>query len=221
MDFSDVLASAVHDIKNSLGMLLSITEELMADPHTGLAGNSKAVALQLEAQRANNDLIQLLTLYKLGNQRLTPHIVEHNLEDFLEEVLVEHRGLMLSRGIHIDARCDPLLTGYFDEDLVRGVLHNAIGNAERYTRDRLLLSADMEDGLLVLRVEDNGLGFPEGMLERRPSEGDEGTSPGRTQLGLYFSEQIAQLHRDRSRQGFIRLENHHRLAGGCFSIWLP
>lgn len=221
MVFADVLAYAVHDIKNSLGMLLSIMEELTADPGTGLAGNPKAVALQLQAQRANNDLIQLLTLYKLGNERLTPHIAEHNLEDFLEDILAEHRMLVQARGIHIDAICDPYLTGYFDEDLVRGVLNNAIGNAQRYTRDRLLLSARMEEGYLVLRVADNGLGFPQVMLEKPVLDGDEGFTQGRTQLGLYFSEQIARLHHNQGREGFIRLENHWNLEGGCFAIWLP
>jgi signal transduction histidine kinase len=222
MKFADALASSIHDIKNALGMVINTLEEITADPDSGLAGNPKAVTLQLEARRANSDLIQLLTLFKLENERITPHIAEHNLEDYLDDFAADHHALAESRGITLETDCDPLLSAYFDADLVRGVLNNAIDNAERYTKDRILLGAEIKDDYLVIRVEDNGAGFPQAMqdlsLDPTPSEGFAG---GRTQLGLYFSNQVAQLHRNRERSGHIRLSNECSLGGGCFSIFLP
>jgi hypothetical protein len=76
----------------------------------------------------------------------------------------------------------------------------------------------------VLRVEDNGAGFPPAMLkygQEVEPDCDEGFARGRTQLGLYFSAQIAHLHCTRERVGMVRLENGHDLTGGCFSLWLP
>ncbi len=224
MNFSDILASVIHDMKNSLGMILNTLEELSSDPASGLAHNPKAVTLQLQARRANDDLIQLLTLYKIGNERLSLNLVEHNLDDLLAEIVLEHRPLAEAQGIRLDYECDPYLSAYFDEDLVRGALNNAIGNAARYTQDRLLLSADTEDGYTVLRVEDNGRGFPQSMIDAQlEMDGDlaDSFTRGHTHLGLFFCSQIAHQHRNRERSGMVRLCNGFHLPGGCFSLWLP
>lgn len=222
MQFSDVLACTIHDIKNSLGMIINTLEEFASDPDSGLADNPKAAVLQLEARRVNNDFIQLLTLYKLGGEQLIPNIAEHSLEDFIDDIVVENQSLANSHGIHIDFDYDPMLSGYFDEDLVRGVINNAIDNAQRYTRDRLLLKAEAIDGYSVIRVEDNGRGFPASMLELQKNlEPEEGFKGGHTHLGLYFSNQIAKLHKNKGREGFILLENGKNLEGGSFSVWLP
>jgi signal transduction histidine kinase len=222
MKFADVLASSIHDIKNALGMVINTLDEMSSDPNSALAGDPKAVVLQLEARRANSDLIQLLTLYKFDNGQLNTHIIEHNMEDFLEEIAVDHRALAQARGIAIEYRADPYLSAYFDEDLLRGVLSNAIGNAERYTKERILLAAYEKDDYVVIQVEDDGAGFPQAMLdlsaEATPSES---FSRGRTQLGLYFSAKVAQVHRNGERQGHIKLHNQCSLGGGCFSVWLP
>ena len=222
MKFSDVLASTIHDIKNSMGMIINTLEELTSDPDNGLAENPEATALQLEARRVNNGFIKLLTLYKLDEKKLSLNVAEQNLEEFLDDILAEHRNLAQIHGIQIDCECAPELMGYFDEDLVRGVVNNALDNAQRYTKDRLLLKAEPEADWLVIRVEDNGQGFPAAMLDMQTSqEPSEGFKVGNTQLGLYFSTQIARLHQNRERSGFIRLENARELGGGCFSIWLP
>jgi len=222
MKFADILASTIHDIKNSLGMVINTLDEITTDPGYGLAGNPKVVTLQLEARRANYDLIQLLTLYKLDTGRVTLQLVGHNLDDFLDDIVVEHRSLAQARGITLDYRCDPLLEAYFDEDLVRGVLSNAIGNAERYTRDRIRLTAVAEEDYVAIRVEDNGPGFPQVMLGSADDhEPEEGFGRGRTRLGLYFSSQVAALHRNGGRIGHICLTNGGTLGGGCFSIRLP
>ena len=203
-------------------MVINTVEELTADPLSELAGNPKALSLQLEAQRANNDLIQLLTLYKFQNGRVSANIIEHNLEDFLDDVLSGHRRLARAQGLHIECQCDSFLRGFFDEDLVRGVLNNAIGNAVRYSRDCLLVGAEGANDYTVIHVQDNGKGFPQSMLDLHNAplpSADFGQ--GRTRLGLHFADKVAKLHKDKDRIGFIRLENGGRLQGGCFSIWLP
>lgn len=222
MNFSDVLASSIHDIKNALNMVINTLDELMSDPVTGLAKNPKARRLEWEVQRANNDLVQLLTVYKSENRQLSVHIAEIALDEFLDDVTVEIRGSLEARGISIETRCDPSVVGYFDEDMVRGVIGNAVNNAQRYTRDRILLSAEERDGHVVIRVEDNGSGYPESMLQQRNTS-DAGNSfiAGHTQLGLYFSDLIARMHNNRGKTGFVRMENQVNLEGGCFSLWLP
>lgn len=188
MKFYDVLASLIHDMKNSLSMVIHTLEQLTADPSFQYDKPERVTALQNEARRLNNNLIELLTLYKIENERISPAIDEVEVADFLSEVIAENRSSAEANNIRLSYRCDPDLIGYFDEGLIRGVLNNLIGNGIRYTDDQLILSADQEDHFLVLRVEDNGRGYPEGMLITHSSSTISGDlAEGRTKLGLYFA----------------------------------
>ncbi|MFD2112225.1 sensor histidine kinase [Thiorhodococcus fuscus] len=224
MDFSDILASSIHDIKNSLGMILNNLDDLIADPENHIKDPRQARLLQDEARRVNSNLIQLLTLYKLGHAELVVRVAEYNLEDFLDEMIADNQAVCNALDIQIEQSCAPDLTGYFDSELVRSVLDNAIGNARRYTKSRILLSADHENDGLVIRVEDDGAGFPArliGQLDPTHPLKQEYEGVNRTKLGHYFSAQIASLHKTSDRQGYIQLKNGHELPGGCLELWLP
>lgn len=222
MNFPDVLASSIHDIKNSLSMVINTLDELLSDPETRISDAKRANIVRLEAQRANSNLIQLLSLYKLDHQQLHAAIDEYNLEDFLDEVIAENQALMQALGIKLEYDCEPGECAYFDENLVRGVLNSVLGNAERYTRDKILLSSRNDDGYTVFRIEDNGTGYPAHMLGSGSNNNkDHAFSTGHTQLGLHFAATVASLHRNGEREGFIRLRNQHQLSGGCFELWLP
>lgn len=222
MKFYDVLASLIHDMKNSLSMVIHTLDEITADSAVVNDQPARITLLQNEAKRLNNNLIELLTLYNLENDRISPSIEDVDVASFLAEVMAENRSSAEANHIEIASECDAELFGYFDENLIRNVLNNLVGNGIRYTRDRLLVSATQEEGYLVFRVEDNGSGYPEPMLSNQSAGGEHGElAEGRTKLGLYFATMIAEMHRNGEQRGFIRLENNHRLSGGCFSIWLP
>ena len=223
MEFADILASSIHDIKNSLSMILNTMDHLLDDPNTHIGDRKQADVLLFETNRANNSLLQLLMLYKMQRQQVSPNIMEHNVDDFLEEVVATNRSLLDSLNIQFDYDCDPSLSGYFDDNLVLGVLNSAILNARRYTKDRISVSAAMQDNLLVLRVEDNGAGFPDFMIADVPQDldGSASFSSGSTQLGLLFAAQVAHLHVNGNCHGHIALRNRHQLDGGCFEMYLP
>lgn len=225
MNYSDILASIIHDIKNSMSVVSNHVDGIMVDATLTDEMHTRAGIMQQEMRRANNQLVQVLTLYKLDNQRLAPNVQDNNVYDFLEELMIEEKSLAEAQHIDIVIECDEWLSGYFDTDLVRGVLSSSIGNAKRYTKDRVLLSADEEDGYLVIRVEDNGVGFPESFLQydHAPDDANFGKafSEGRTQLGFFFAANIARAHENQGRHGYIKLLNGHGLPGGCFELRLP
>ncbi len=224
MVFADILASLIHDMKNSLGMVINTLEELECGRLPGQPQQESHLrVLRQEAKRLNNKLLELLTLYKIENGRISANVEELNLSEFLEEIVLENRVSAEAQGVVFEWQCAPDLTGYFDEGLVRGVINSLVGNGLRYTRQRLLLTAEQEDGYLALRLEDDGDGFPAGMLaaQQATSDQDVAFGDGRTHLGIYFAGMVARLHRNRERQGAIRLSNGGRLPGGCFSLLLP
>ena len=223
MNYSDVLASSIHDIKNSLSMVLSTLDEVLDDPGTQIADEKKARVLRFETSRANRSLVQLLMLYRMDKGEISVNIMERNVEEFFEELVAENQVLMEALDICFTYECDPMLSGFFDEDLVHGVIGSAIGNAERYTKDEICLSARQEDGYLVFCLEDNGEGFPDFMLSEGEAlrEDSAAFSSGSTQLGLYFAAQVAGMHSDKERKGFMRMDNESRLGGARFELWLP
>ncbi|MDO6825613.1 sensor histidine kinase KdpD [Marinobacter sp. 1_MG-2023] len=221
IDFSMVLALAVHDMKNSLGMLLNSLDELRAENEDKLNDSTKFNTLQYEAERIHNDLVQLLGIYRLGDNNLSAHIEEHFVPDFLAQHLARHTPLLKGLGIDYDIDADSI-NGFFDADLLTGALNNTLNNAIRYTKSRIRLTANERDGYLVIGVEDDGEGYPESMQHTGTlSFKSLDFNTGSTSLGLFFVSAVADLHSEGERTGYIKLHNDGPLGGGVFEIWLP
>lgn len=221
IDFSMVLASSVHDMKNSLGMLINSLDELRTDHEEALAHSNQFNMLQYEAERMHNDLVQLLGIYRLGQNNLVADVDEHFVPDFLSEQLARHTPLLDGLGIEYTIAADEI-SGFFDEHLLTGVLNNTINNAIRYTKSQIRLTGREQDGYLVIGVEDDGKGYPESMQNTGTlSFKSVDFKGGSTSLGLFFASSIAAMHSEGERTGSIKLHNGGEFGGGVFEIWLP
>lgn len=227
LDFSLILASAVHDMKNSLGMLMHSVDQLCDQLPDSAEQKYDTNIIRYEAERLNNDLIQLLGVYRLRKNRLSAHLDEHFLEDIFSEQSAQYEKPLLAKGIALSTDCDSSLNWYFDRELVIGVINNAINNASRYTKGKVRVHGEMRTTdtgeYLVLTVNDDGAGYPETLLSIDPSDitNNINFKTGSTSLGLYFASQVAKLHHQGERQGFIKMENGGELGGGLFSLYLP
>lgn len=220
------LASTAHDMKNSISVVSGTLERLLdgASPETEKAYAQMAQMLY-QTRRLNDNLMQLLALYKQVGKPAYPFDVQPiEVGQLVEQVVALERVLIESRGVILELDVDPELIAHVDEDLIVGVVSHAINNALNYTRDRIRLSARDVDGDLEIRVEDNGMGFPPALLAAgTPGSGDSGVNflTNSAGLGLYFSGEVARMHRHRERHGAVRLENGGPLGGGCFILTLP
>lgn len=220
------LASTAHDMKNSISVVSGTLERLLdgASPETEKAYAQMAQMLY-QTRRLNDNLMQLLALYKQVGKPAYPFDVQPlEVSQLVEQVVALERVLIESRGVTLELDVDPELIAHVDEDLIVGVVSHAINNALNYTRDRIRLSARDVDGDLEIRVEDNGLGFPPALLAAGTrGSGDSGVNflTNSAGLGLYFSGEVARMHRHRERHGAVRLENGGPLGGGCFILTLP
>jgi signal transduction histidine kinase len=222
------LASTVHDMKNSISVLSGTLENLIsAHPSSSDPQYGQMSHMLYQTKRLNDNLIQLLALYKdVGKPGYPFDPAPRSVRELVEQVSGQARTLLQSRGIILDVEFPQHAIWALDEDLVIGVLVHAINNAIRYTRDRVRLAISIDGDYLELRVEDNGSGFPAALLEAGISAMD----PQRARidflsnssgLGLYFSSEVAKMHKHRQRQGGIVLENGGTLGGGCFVLRLP
>ncbi|HEY7772455.1 MAG TPA: HAMP domain-containing sensor histidine kinase [Marinagarivorans sp.] len=220
IDFSTVLASSVHDMKNSVSMLIASLQEVLASmPPENQQQSQQMNSLHYEASRINNELVQLLSIYRLQQKRLPLHIDQHFVLDVLEDQVARNCPLLESRNINVSMDCDADLEAYFDADLVGSVIQNVLVNGCRYTRDRLFLGAAIQDEVLCLTVADDGDGFPEAMLDYPADECSGGGHS--TQLGLYFASIIASMHKSKRGEGRIMLRNGAPLGGGVFELYIP
>jgi signal transduction histidine kinase len=234
------LASTVHDMKNSISVLSGTLENLLAAAPSPLS-STEPVALPVtpeqpaygqlahmlyQTKRLNDNLIQLLALYKdVGKPGYPFDPAPHRISELLEQAAGQARVLLHSRGVALELEFPPELIWTLDEDLIIGVLVHAINNAIRYTQDRIRVAVRVDGDYLELRVDDNGDGFPAAMLdagavptpERRAINFINNSSG----LGLYFSGEVAKMHRHRQRVGSIALENGGALGGGGFVLRLP
>jgi len=224
------LASTVHDMKNSISVLSGTLENLLAAPQAGereSAQYGEMAQMLYQTRRLNDNLIQLLALYKeVGKPGYPFDPMPRSVRELVEQAASQARILLQSRGVTLDLDFPQHAIWTLDEDLIIGVLVHAINNAIRYTRDRILLSVKIDGDYLELRVEDNGGGFPQSILDagvsamasQRKSMNFISNSSG---LGLYFSSEVAKMHRHRQRSGAIALANGGTLGGGCFVLRLP
>lgn len=225
MGFTDFLASSIHDMKNSLNIQLNALENVALQCNArGDVEAHKSLGLAIfQASRMNVNLIQLLSLYKLGRSIYPLDISEHSVADVIAEVLQQNSSIMHFKGIQITVECDADCYWYIDRDLVAGILVNALNNAYNYTTDKIRVAARISENGLELRVEDNGKGYPPNMLQSDELGAKRGISfsSGSTGLGFYFSSQVAQLHKNGVRQGTLTIENGGTYGGGCFVVNLP
>lgn len=225
ISFTDLIASSIHDMKNSLNVQISELEKI--SEQCKKVGDLRAYedlgGVIHQANRMNSNLIQLLSLYKLDKAIYPMDIAECSIAELIGDVLLQNRSVMDFKNIALSMDCADDCLWYVDRDLVAGVLLNALNNAYQYTRDKIQVSARVREGCLELRVEDNGQGYPPFMLRDEATAAAKGVSflTGSTGLGFYFSSQVVRMHKNGERQGALIIENGGTLGGGCFVVRLP
>lgn len=221
-DLVDFFAASAHDIKNNL----QVAEEALLQVlgrYEGPPMDAEALVGVLQnLQGVRSRLLALLTVFKLGQQRypFDPETVRIPL--LLADLALQSERIFRPRGRVLVQRCPAGLEGLLDESLVSGVLLGALHNAARYARQRVLLKVEKTPTALVFRVEDDGPGYPQALLQ--PVEKNILScdfAHGNTGLGLYFARQVALLHKEGEMCGEVFLENGGEWGGACFVMRLP
>lgn len=116
-------------------------------------------------------------------------------------------------------------TAWLDKDLMDIVIRNLLSNALKYTPrggriSILLRDKSNEEGGLLIKICDNGIGIPESRQKTLFSEAEMTSTPGTenekgTGFGLKLCHELVKIS-----QGTISVESREG-EGSCFSILLP
>ena len=222
LDFSVVLAASMHDMKNSLCMLLQSMETISESIEHTPEAQSEFAKIHYEVARANPNLLQMLALYRENNAQLPLNIEEHFLDELFDELLAKNELYITNKKITVRCEIEEDLAWFFDADLISNLLNDILINALKYTSNEMFMTAKQIDESLVIEIHDNGDGYPDSMLQKANKEMTSALlSQGRTGLGIYFANLIAGAHINKEKKGYISLDNHSCLGGSRFTLVLP
>lgn len=223
IDFSTVLASSVHDMKNSLCLLIQSIENLNQKLiSNNIQESEELTQIHYEASRLNSNLLQVLSMYRAKKDMLPVNMDEFYLDDLIDELLSKNSFYAENRNIAVTTHIEDDLCWYFDNDLVFNLLNDIFVNAMRYCKNQILIEVNVVEEQLKVSISDDGDGYPEHMLISSNLEPfDVSLNESRTGLGIYFAQMIAYQHEQNGRTGSIKLENGGKLNGSVFTLSLP
>ncbi len=165
----EFLAMLAHELRNPLAPILHAVNALrQLDPGSTQADWCKEVIERqvLHLSRLVDDLLDISRItqgkVKLQKERVDLHSVIHRAVETVRPFVESRRHELV-----LDLPPEPMV---LEGDLVRlaQVVANLLHNAAKYTQNggRIELGAERQNGEVVLRVRDNGMGIPDEMLGR-------------------------------------------------------
>lgn len=213
VDMGGLIAANIHEMKNLVGEMTLVMDRI------GDRSVETATA-RLLSRRVSDRMVQILTLYRMSNGRTCIDGADHAPADLLQEVAAEAEVLACP-GVRVELDVGQAPPWWWlDRELVQMALANATHNALRYAGGCIGLSVRGVDGGIAFRVEDDGGGFPDAVLDSARG-GFRDSSASGTGLGLHFAQVVAEAHRCDTCAGRLTLENRNGTPGTVVTLWLP
>ena len=211
----DLYAALLHEVKNNL-VLTAITLDRV--PHLGDEEHDQPLdEARLLCQRTSERLIQALMIYRGGQHGMLLNAVDaYSTEDFISEMALQARSLRSKLQVETAVAANVPAIWFFDRNLLEIALINGLHNSIAYAREKIRISARVEDGMLCIAIEDDSEGYPPHILQAVAD--DKPLNSSGTGLGLRFASLIAKAHKNDGRAGSLHLRNHN---GAVFEIRVP
>lgn len=226
------LASTSHELRTPLHGMIGLSEAMLQGAAGDLSSRAREnlALIASSGHRLSGMVNDLLDMAKIQDNSLSLDLRPvdlYTLSAFIVKLSLPLRG---GKPVDIINSIRPDMPAVFaDEDRVRQVLHNLVGNAVKFTnRGKIEVSArvietdeDRDAGSMVaVSVSDTGIGVPPEFRETifeayRQVEGTDSRSYGGTGLGLAIAKQIVGLH-----GGTIGVEPGET-EGSVFTFTLP
>ncbi len=171
---SEFLANMSHEIRTPLNGLMGMIQLLQSTPLTRDQTNYTDIALQT-SRRLNRLLSDILDVSRIESGRMDIHYDPMDLKALLEDVGGLFKPSTQQAGIAFAVHCDPAIPDRLlgDEQRIRQILFNLIGNAEKFTHQGSitvhldLLPHTRPDQVRVLfSIADTGIGIAPETLKR-------------------------------------------------------
>jgi len=206
------LQNSSHELKTPLMSIQGYAEGLKDGVFT-----KDSAALDIiveESKRLKKIVDDLLMLSKLETLEDYYMFKQISLKKLVEISIDKIHGVAVAEGKEIISKNIPSETFKCDEEKMIQVFINVLGNAIRYAKKNIVITAKKVDGTLSIKVIDDGAGFKPEELESVFDRFYKGTK-GVTGLGLSIAKAVIERH-----NGNIQAYNVKN-GGGCIEITLP
>jgi two-component system, sensor histidine kinase ChiS len=194
------LANTSHELRTPLQGIIGLSESLIE--RVVDAEQQEDLGMIISSSRRLNSLVNdILDFSKLKNQEIELALKPVNLYALADVVLRTLAPLVKGKKFNIrnDIPKD-FPAALADENRLQQILYNLLGNAIKFTETGfIVVNAQLEDELLVLSIEDTGIGIPKAKQELIFKEFEQGDgsiarSFAGTGLGLAVSKSLVELH---------------------------
>jgi two-component system sensor histidine kinase SenX3 len=197
----DFVANVSHELKTPVGALSLLAETIQDAADDPEAVTRFAGRMQHEAARLNYLVQDLITLSRIQGADEVPTPSPVPVDDAIHEAVDRCNTKAASKDITLVAGGTEGLSIWGDEELLVTALRNLIDNAVAYSPEhtRVVVSVRPAGDSVEVSVSDQGIGIPDGALERifeRFFRVDAARSraTGGTGLGLAIVKHVAVAH---------------------------
>ncbi|TAH38143.1 MAG: response regulator [Planctomycetota bacterium] len=218
----EFLALLAHELRNPLAPIRNILEILRLNGDDARVLGEGLDVMERQLRHLVRLVDDLLDVSRISQGKLTLRCERLRLRAVLEAALEASRPALEAAGHQLSVSF-PEEDLYLDGDQVRlsQALGNLLSNAAKYTPRGgcIAVQAGLEDGAVMIRVRDTGIGIPPEMLERvfdLFTQVERERSQGGLGIGLTLVRRIVELH-----GGSVQARSAGRDQGSEFVIRLP
>jgi two-component system sensor histidine kinase KdpD len=207
-----------HEFRIPIATIMGASDTLLMS-HTSERNREELVNEIFKASGRLNHLIEnLLNMSRLESGKISVHLDWCDMNDLLNKVIKTLKQEL--EQFHFDSEISaemPLVK--LDFGLMEQIIYNLILNSCQNSPggSTIKFKADYDDGALVIKVEDNGPGFPPETLEKLFEKFFKvnNSISGGLGLGLSIVKGLAEAHK-----GTVKVENL-QTGGARFTISIP
>ena len=197
----DFVANISHELKTPIGALSLLSEAVLSAKDEPASVEKFAGRMQVEAKRLTDLVQEIINLSRLQDSDPLDVATENYVSDLILEAVDLCKTTSEAKGILITSSPGPEVMVLGDSEQLIMALHNLLENAINYSppNTKVSISAEISDQIVEITVTDQGIGIPEGELERiferfyrvDPARSRE---TGGTGLGLSIVKHVASNH---------------------------
>lgn len=217
--YNTILNSLSHELRTPISTIIAATDNLQTEQRLTDADKTELVdQISTASLRLNQQVENLLNISRLESGFIMPKKDWTDIGELVYTVLHKLEPYLLGHKVHISVP-ENLPLFKLDSGLTSEIVYNLIYNASVHTHAGTVVSVSIAciDDNCIITVSDDGIGFPEDMLEKvfEKFYRIDSTKAGGTGLGLSIVKGFTE-----AQGGTIFLRNN--ASGGAeFTLTLP
>lgn len=199
---NELMANVTHELRTPLNGIMGLTS-LVLEGADGEINEEQKRHLEM-IHSAGESLLEIvnniLSLIKIDSGKGVAEIRRLDLVKIVGEIANLFEGIFENASNHFQFQIPRDLTVYGNEDQVRTILMNLMGNAAKFTKNgQIEIFAQRSGDMAKICVKDTGIGIVDEdqikiFEEFRQGDGSITRSHGGTGLGLAITKKIVEMH---------------------------